>query len=278
MPSSVDRLIEIMAKLRDPETGCPWDVEQTFASIAPYTIEEAYEVSDAIERGDMNDLRDELGDLLLQVIFHSRMAEEAKLFSVDDVADAISDKMLRRHPHVFDDEHIADADAQTIAWEDIKAAEREDKAQQSGTGTPASVLDGVASGLPALTRALKLQKRAARVGFDWADAQLVIEKFREELDELEAELNADTLDEARVQDEVGDLLFTCVNIARQLDIDPEGALRHGNVKFERRFRMLEDTIRSGGRTPEDMSLNELEDAWTAAKVALVLRASNLAGK
>jgi nucleoside triphosphate diphosphatase len=267
-PSNFERLVEIMSRLRDPDTGCPWDVEQTFATIAPYTIEEAYEVADAVERGDMDELRDELGDLLLQVVFHSRMAEEAGMFDVEDVANSISEKMLRRHPHVFTDQRIDNAEAQTIAWEDIKAAERDNKAKRTGAKHPASVLDGVANGLPALTRALKLQKRAARVGFDWADARLVIEKFREELDELDVELNANTLDQSRVQDEVGDLLFTCVNIARQLDIDPESALRHGNIKFERRFRELEENVRADGNKPQSMSLDALEEAWHAAKASL----------
>ncbi len=269
MSSSIDRLVEIMVRLRDPKTGCPWDVKQTFASIAPYTIEEAYEVADTIEKGDMDELRDELGDLLLQVIFHSRMAEELNLFTIDDVADGISDKMLRRHPHVFGDQNMHDADSQTIAWEDIKARERDEKARrQTGSDHPASILEGIANGLPALTRALKLQKRAARVGFDWKDARLVIEKFREELDELEAELNADNRNEDRVQDEVGDMLFTCVNMARQLGIDPESALRHGNIKFEKRFRKLEETVRNNAQQPQDMTLEQLETAWTQAKASL----------
>ncbi len=275
MSSNFSRLIEIMAKLRNPDGGCPWDVEQTFATIAPHTIEEAYEVADAIEHGDMDELRDELGDLLLQVIFHSRMAEELDLFNVDDVVNAISTKMIRRHPHVFGDVSIATADAQTIAWEDQKAQERAHKAAKKNvknndsTDMPHSVLDGVTVALPALTRALKLQNRAARVGFDWADARLVLEKFREEIAELEIELNAADRDvnhdPERIKDEVGDLLFTCVNIARQLDIDPETALRHGNAKFERRFRALEVDVTSKGKKPENMSLNELESAWADVK-------------
>ena len=267
MSSSFDRLTDIMAKLRNPDGGCPWDVEQTFATIVPHTIEEAYEVADAIEHGDMDELRDELGDLLLQVVFHSRMAEEDNLFSVNDVIESITDKMIRRHPHVFGDADIATADAQTIAWEDQKAEERALKA--ANTGEPDSVLDGVTVGLPALTRALKLQKRAARVGFDWADVRLVVEKLHEEIAELDVELGAlekdASHDQGRIQDEVGDLLFTCVNIARQLDIDPETALRHGNAKFERRFRMLETTVIGDGRKPEDLSLDELEQAWKRVK-------------
>ncbi len=275
---NIERLIDIMVRLRDPETGCPWDVEQTFATIAPYTIEEAYEVADAIERGDTGELKDELGDLLLQVIFHSRIAEESGLFNVNDVADAICEKMIRRHPHIFGDgASVADAQAQTLAWEDHKAAERAAKAAKAaarddapvadseGAQVPLSILEGVAVGLPALSRALKLQSRAARVGFDWADARLVIDKFREELDELDEELAAETLDPHRVQDEVGDLLFTCVNVARQLGIDPETALRHGNMKFERRFRKLEETAAQQGTQPGDLSLDALEALWTHAK-------------
>ncbi len=258
------RLVDIMRQLRTPETGCPWDVKQTFGTIAPYTIEEAYEVADAIERGDMDDLRDELGDLLLQVVFHGRMAEEAGLFHVGNIADAISEKMIRRHPHVFADQTISSAEAQTASWEETKARERAEKAHQKQDVMP-SILDDIPVALPALTRALKLQKRAARVGFDWADARLVIEKHREELDELDEELARDAQLPDRVEDEVGDLLFTCVNIARQLGIDPESALRHGNNKFERRFRQLETDVAAQGHQPGDMSLDALENAWSAAK-------------
>ncbi len=263
MSDAFDRLVTIMAKLRDPDGGCPWDLEQSFETIAPYTIEEAYEVADAIQRGDMGDLRSELGDLLLQVVFHARMAAERDLFDADDVANAISDKMVKRHPHVFGDEEVRDAGAQTRAWEDQKAAERADRAAAEGRAP--SVLDDVAVGLPALTRALKLQKRAARIGFDWADVRLVLEKLQEEIEELEAELDGN--DAARLTDEVGDLLFTCVNVARQLGIDPETALRQGNEKFERRFRQLESDVRSRGERPEDLQLNVLEDAWVRAKRA-----------
>lgn len=267
--TSIMTLVGIMEQLRTPVTGCPWDVEQTFETIAPYTIEEAYEVADAIERQDMDDLRDELGDLLLQIVFHSRMAEEANLFHLGEVADTISEKMIRRHPHVFGDAMERDSNSQTIAWEDQKAQERSEKAAKNDSVSSPSVLDGVAITLPALTRALKLQKRAARVGFDWADARLVLEKLREEIDELETELDAaesDTAhDTSRVEDEVGDLLFTCVNIARQLAIDPEIALRHGNAKFERRFRALEANVADMSLKPEDMTLEELESAWSKAK-------------
>jgi len=265
MSESFDRLVAVMAKLRDPDGGCPWDLEQNFSSIAPYTIEEAYEVADAIDRGDMNDLKSELGDLLLQVVFHARMAEENGDFDADQVADAIAEKMIRRHPHVFGGEAIETADAQTLAWEDQKAQERE--ARAAADGRRPSVLDDVAIGLPALTRALKLQKRAARVGFDWADAELVIDKLREEILELEDELkvNSKPVNQDRVRDEVGDLLFTCVNIARQLGIDPEGALKDGNAKFERRFRQLEDDISAAGSSPEALTLDQLEEAWQTAK-------------
>lgn len=272
MSSNFDRLVDIMAQLRNPDGGCPWDVKQSFETIAPYTIEEAYEVADAIEQGDMDELRDELGDLLLQVVFHSRMAEEQHLFNANDVADAISDKMIRRHPHVFADATERDAESQTVAWEDQKARERAEKTARNGSAQEApfpSVLDGVTVGLPALTRALKLQKRAARVGFDWADVRLVLEKFHEEIRELEVELDAAENDPghdpARIVDEVGDLLFVCVNIARQLGIDPETALRHGNAKFERRFRKLETNVADQGRKPEDMPLGDLEKEWVTAK-------------
>jgi MazG family protein len=265
MAASFMRLVKIMKQLRTPGTGCPWDVEQTFETIAPYTIEEAYEVADAIERGNMDDLRDELGDLLLQVVFHGRMAEESDLFHVGDVADAISDKMIRRHPHVFADQVIESAEAQTASWEETKAGERATKVNRSGEAEDTSILADLPVALPALTRAFKLQKRAARVGFDWADARLVIDKFREELDELDAELARKERQNDRIADEVGDLLFTCVNVARQLGIDPETALRHGNAKFERRFRQLETDVNATGAKPQDMTLNALEEAWTAAK-------------
>ncbi len=253
----VQRLIEIMALLRDPEKGCPWDIEQTFATIAPHTIEEAYEVAEAIDQGDMNALVDELGDLLLQVVFHARMAEEQGSFGFDDVVAAISSKLVRRHPHVFGEAEIHTAEAQTASWESLKAAERRDKGRHSA-------MDGVTTGLPALTRALKLQKRAARVGFDWHQAADVLHKFDEETAELVVEMNSGG-DPDRLQDELGDLLFTCVNLARKLNIDPETALRHGNAKFERRFRMVEEMLREKGKTPEQSSLDEMENLWPLAK-------------
>jgi tetrapyrrole methylase family protein/MazG family protein/ATP diphosphatase len=253
----IDRLIAIMARLRDRERGCPWDREQDFATIAPYTIEEAYEVADAIERRDMAALKDELGDLLFQVVFHARMGEEAGLFGFDEVATAITEKMVRRHPHVFGDAEIRSAAAQTEAWEAHKAAEREAK------GEAASVLDGVALALPALLRAAKISRRAARIGFDWPDADAVIDKIEEELDEVE-----DAIDEAAppaaVEEEIGDLLFAAANLARKLDIDPETALRRATAKFERRFRALEVLAKERGVGPD---LDALEALWQEVKTA-----------
>ena len=258
-PRPIDRLLEVMARLRDPNGGCPWDVEQTFETIAPYTIEEAYEVADAIERGDMKDLKEELGDLLLQVVFHSRMAEEAGLFAFEDVAAAISEKLLRRHPHVFGDVSHRTSAEQTVAWEVTKAEER------AGKGRNGSVLDDVPVGLPALTRALKLTKRAGRVGFDWPSVREVLAKLDEEVGELTAEIDAGDLEKAR--EELGDLLFVCANLARKLDVEPEDALRGANAKFVRRFHAIERGLAEQGRTPEQATLQEMEDLWTAAKLA-----------
>jgi ATP diphosphatase len=261
-PYDVSDLRLIMQKLRDPDTGCPWDVVQDFASIAPYTVEEAYEVADAIDQQDMEQLKGELGDLLLQVYFHAQMAEEAGFFDFEDVVDGISAKMVKRHPHVFARMSVADADAQTKAWEDQKAAERAAKAEAEGR-TP-SVLDDVARGLPALMRAEKLQKRAARVGFDWPTPAPVIDQVREELAEVVAEIDAGSAPD-RLEDELGDLLFTCVNLARKLKIDPETALRRTNAKFERRFQAIESDAHSKSRTLPDMTLAEMEAAWVRAK-------------
>lgn len=261
----IKRLIDIMALLRDPDNGCPWDIEQTFASIAPHTIEEAYEVAEAIELGDMPGLVDELGDLLLQVVFHARMAEEDALFAFDDVAEAICDKLVRRHPHIFGDAEITTTEAQTRSWESLKAAERAQKSDKSDKSAPHSALDGVTTGLPALTRALKLQKRAARVGFDWHQASDVLAKFDEESREMAVEMASGAAKE-RLQDELGDLLFTCVNLARKLDIDPETALRHGNAKFERRFKVVEALLARDGKTPESSTLDEMDGLWRQAKV------------
>jgi nucleoside triphosphate diphosphatase len=253
----MDRLIAIMARLRDPVRGCPWDKEQDFATIAPYTIEEAYEVADAIERADLAGLKEELGDLLLQVVFHARMAEEAGHFAFDDVAAAISDKMVRRHPHVFGDADIGSVAAQNEAWEAHKAAER----QQAGAAD--SVLDGVALALPALLRAAKVSRRAARIGFDWPDADSVIDKIEEELDEIEDEIDDDA-PKAVLEEEVGDLLFAAANLARKLEIEPETALRRATAKFERRFRQVETLARERGIGRD---LDELEDLWDEVKRA-----------
>ena len=259
MTTSVDRLNAIMARLRAPVGGCPWDVEQTFETIAPYTLEEAYEVGDAIERGDMDDLKSELGDLLFQVVFHARMAEEQGLFVFDDVANAIADKLERRHPHVFVDEAAkADGVAQKARWEDIKAAERKAKAQHG-------VLDDVPVGLPALARAAKLTKRAARVGFDWPSTDDVFDKLHEDVAELRAEIAAGDLDKAR--GEVGDLLFVVANLARKLGVEPEDALRGSNAKFVRRFGFIEAELAKAGRTPEQSDLAEMDGLWDAAKAA-----------
>ncbi len=251
---SMARLLAIMRRLRDPETGCPWDIAQDFASIAPYTIEEAHEVADVIERQAWGELRGELGDLLLQTVYHAQMADEAGLFGFDDVVRAISDKMVARHPHVFGDENRDKSAAQQTAdWERIKAAER----------GPARVLDGVALGLPALTRAVKLQKRAARVGFDWPSTDEVVAKIAEEAAELvEAR---DQLTEAEVAEEFGDLLFVMANLARHLNVDPEAALRATNAKFTRRFGRIEDWLAEAGKTPDQSDLAEMDALWNRAK-------------
>ena len=255
----IEHLRGIMATLRSPDGGCPWDMEQTFATIAPYTIEEAYEVADAIERGDFNELKSELGDLLFQVVFHARMAEEAGLFAFDDVASAMSDKLIRRHPHVFADEDAQiSGPAQKLRWEDIKAAERTAKSQHG-------VLDDVPVSLPALARAAKLTKRAARVGFDWPSTDEVFDKLHEEVAELRAEIAAGDLDKAR--EEMGDLLFVVANLARKLGVEPEDALRGTNAKFVRRFGFIEAELARDGRTPEQSDLAEMDSLWDAAKVA-----------
>jgi ATP diphosphatase len=260
----IDQLLEIMAKLRDPEGGCPWDIEQTFATIAPYTIEEAYEVADAIARGDLGDLRDELGDLLLQVVFHARMAEEAGAFAFGDVVTAICDKMVRRHPHVFGEAIVADEREQRRAWEEHKAQERANK--DDAGGTRSSALDGVAVALPALMRAEKLGKRAARTGFDWPDMTGVLAKVDEEIAEVKAELAGGS--QERIGEEVGDLLFACANLARRAGVDAETALRGANRRFEARFRHLESAVRVSGRDTNELALVELEALWQAAKKAL----------
>ncbi|MDA7430592.1 nucleoside triphosphate pyrophosphohydrolase [Primorskyibacter aestuariivivens] len=253
------RLLEIMRRLRDPETGCPWDIEQDFSTIAPYTIEEAYEVADAIEREAWDELKGELGDLLFQSVFHAQMASEKGLFSFDEVADTMSDKMVARHPHVFGDEsRDKSAEQQTADWEAIKAAERAGKAQ-------GGALDGVAVGLPALLRAFKLQKRAARVGFDWPEVDQVLDKISEEARELvEAR---ESLPQDKIEEEMGDLLFVMANLARHLDVDPEAALRRANGKFIRRFASIEAALAEQGKRPEDATLEEMDALWDAAKAA-----------
>jgi nucleoside triphosphate diphosphatase len=259
MTPSLDRLLAIMAQLRDPEHGCPWDRAQDFATIAPYTIEEAYEVADAITRDDTAALKDELGDLLFQVVFHARMAEEAKLFAFDDVAAAIVDKMLRRHPHVFGNAKISSVAAQNEAWEMHKEVERQARARRGKERE--SVLDGVALALPALSRAAKIQRRAARFGFDWPDEAGVFAKIEEEIVELRDEIGRDA-DKGALEDEVGDLLFAVTNLARKLEIDPETALRRATAKFERRFRRVE-TLATESAT--GMDLDALEALWQEAK-------------
>jgi ATP diphosphatase len=264
----INRLNAIMAALRTPESGCSWDLEQTFATIVPYTLEEAYEVADAIERGDVADLREELGDLLLQVVFHARMAEEEDQFDFGDVVEAITRKLIRRHPHVFGDARDLTSDEVKALWGRIKAEEKRERAEaRRAAGRPAEeatgALAGVPLALPALTRALKLQQKAGKVGFDWNDPRAVLAKLREEIDEVEAELDAN--DAERVAGEVGDLLFAVANLARHLKVDPETALRGANAKFERRFAHIEARLGEAGRTPADATLDEMEALWGEAK-------------
>jgi ATP diphosphatase len=265
----IGRLIEIMARLREPGRGCPWDLEQTFASIAPFTIEEAYEVADAIARGDMIDLRDELGDLLLQVVFHAQMAEEAGLFDFGAVVEAITMKLIRRHPHVFGDKRARDPASVKALWGAIKAEEKRDRAEaRAAAGLPPQVssqaTSGVPAGLPALMRALRLQEKAGAVGFDWNDARAVLAKTREEVAEVETEIGAGA-EPDRLSDELGDLLFAVVNLARHLRVDPELALRAANAKFERRFAHVETRLAEDGRKPETAGLEMMEALWSEAK-------------
>jgi ATP diphosphatase len=261
----INRLLEIMAALRTPNTGCPWDLAQDFSTIAPYTIEEAYEVADAIARRDLHDLRDELGDLLLQVVFHARMADEQKEFDFGDVVQSITEKLLRRHPHVFGSVDRMAPEAVAGLWDRIKAEEKAERAARRGVSEREGALAGVPTGLPALTRALKLQEKARKVGFDWNDPMAVLAKIREEADEIESEIAAGERDRAAA--EVGDLLFAAVNLARHLKIDPEGALRATNVKFERRFAAIEHTLAARGKTPADASLAEMDAIWNEVKAA-----------
>lgn len=256
-------LVEVMRRLRDPKDGCPWDVEQDFSSIAPYTLEEAYEVYDAIVRSDLSDLKEELGDLLLQVVFHSQMAKEAGAFGIEDVAETIVEKMLRRHPHVFADADIATADAQTIAWEEVKAQERANKSQSAQADKPPSAMDGVAIALPALTRSEKLLKRAARTGFEWPSVQELQAKLAEELAEIEDA--ASKQDQQAVEEEVGDFLIVAANIARFYKVDPEASLRKANEKFEKRFRRMERLATDGGEAFQELSLEEKLSLWRRVK-------------
>lgn len=258
---TLQRLVEIMAQLRDPDSGCPWDREQTLETIVPYTIEEAYEVADSIAKADMGELCSELGDLLFQVVFYARIASEQGHFNLDDVIHGICEKMVRRHPHVFGDARVANADEQSIVWEQLKAQERQSRA----TEEPVHHLQGIAHALPALLRATKLQKRAAKIGFDWPDSEGVLAKVREELGELEAELNRPRIDEARVADEMGDLLFSCVNLSRHLGLDAENLLRAANGKFEARFNAMESILRGRGTTLEASDLSVMDAAWNEAK-------------
>ena len=256
------KLLAIMAKLRDPKGGCPWDLDQTFRTIVPHTIEEAYEVADAIEQDDLESLQSELGDLLFQTVFYAQMAREAGRFDMADVLRGLNDKMIRRHPHVFGNLEIADAAEQTHAWEKQKAEER--AAEAAAKGLKPSAIDGVIPGLPALTRAEKLQKRAARVGFDWPEAAQVLDKIGEETQEIRAALEEKASKDS-VAEEIGDLLFAVVNLARHLEIDSEGALRAANRKFERRFRKVEAILAAQGKEPAGSTLDEMEAAWVEAK-------------
>lgn len=266
----IARLVEIMAALRTPETGCPWDLEQNFSTVAPYTIEEAYEVVDAIERGDLADLKDELGDLLLQVVFHARLAQEQGLFEMGDVVEAITTKLIRRHPHVFGTARdLSPAEVKAL-WGQIKEAEKAERtANRAALGLPpdtkGGALDGVPAVLPAMTRALKLQEKAGRVGFDWNDARAVLAKIREETDEVSEALDAGGTE--AIKDEVGDLLFAVVNLARHAGVDPEAALRGTNEKFIRRFGFLEGALATRGVKPQEATLEEMEALWQQAKQA-----------
>lgn len=256
---AISSLVEIMAALRNPEGGCPWDLEQDYDSIAPYTIEEAYEVFDAIERKDFSHLKDELGDLLFQAVYHAQMASEDKHFNFEDVVENICDKMIRRHPHVFSGAQERTSDGQTVAWEEIKAAERAQNGNEAS-----GVLDGLPLALPALLRSLKLQKRAARVGFDWPDVAGVIDKFSEEVEEFYDEM-PEPVDTDRLEDEFGDALFALVNVGRHFKLDPEKALRRANGKFVRRFEHIENRLAETGRTPQDVDLDAMEALWVEAK-------------
>ncbi|KPB01360.1 nucleoside triphosphate pyrophosphohydrolase [Ahrensia marina] len=268
--NDIKRLVDIMARLRDPQNGCAWDVEQTFETIMPYTIEEAYEVADAIERGDMDDLADELGDLLLQVVYHARMAEEAGLFAFGDVVHAVTDKMIRRHPHVFGPDNTRSMTMAKGMWEKVKAQEKADKAKrQLEAGTISkrpSLLDDVPRAQPSLMRSLKLQKKAATVGFDWSEAEPILDKIHEEIGELSEAMQSG--DEKHITEEYGDLLFVMVNLGRHLGIEAEAALAGTNLKFSRRFAFIEEKLDQAGKSIKDASLDEMEALWQLAKTEL----------
>lgn len=266
---NIERLVEIMAALRDPVTGCPWDVEQSFATIAPYTVEEAFEVADAIARENFPDLCDELGDLLLQVVYHARLGEEVGAFDFGDVVEAITRKMIRRHPHVFGDDEARSAGAAKGFWEKIKAEEKRERSllQTNKAEAASQLLDAVSAGMPALARAVKLQKKASSVGFDWHDPRAVLDKLREETGEVAAEIDRSPRKKDRIADEIGDLLFTVANLARHLDIDPDQALRRTNAKFVWRFGQIEKSLSDAGRSLNDTSLDEMESLWKRAKMA-----------
>lgn len=262
--TGIANLLEIMARLRNPQGGCPWDLEQTFATIAPYTIEEAFEVADAIARGNIEDLKEELGDLLLQVVFHSQIAEEAGLFKFEDVVEAISNKMIRRHPHVFGDGSASSLGEVRKTWEAIKAEEKVRK----NNGGPSRYLDDVPSNLPALMQAVKLTSRAAKVGFDWPDVPLVLKKLAEEIGELQHEVLAEPAAKEKIEDELGDVLFVLANLARKLDIDPESAVRGTNQKFTERFHRIEELLEAKGKQLSDSDLEEMDKLWDQAKAEL----------
>ena len=266
---NIQRLIEIMAALRTPETGCPWDLKQDFATIAPYTVEEAHEVAEAIARNDLDDLKDELGDLLLQVVFHARMAQEQDAFEFGDVVQAITEKLIRRHPHVFGDTRHLTPDEVKGLWDKIKAEEKAERRLRRGMDEEAGALAGIPSGLPALTRALKLQQQASKVGFDWNDPRAVLDKIKEETVEIERALDAD--DHAAVAGEIGDLMFALVNLARHLEVDSETSLRGTNAKFERRFAAIEAALARLGKTPSEATLAEMDALWDQAKAEETIR-------
>ena len=259
----MNQLLEIMKSLRNPDSGCPWDIEQKFSTIAPYTIEEAYEVADAIAREDMDELCSELGDLLFQVVYHSQMADEQGLFSFRDVTENINEKLIHRHPHVFGESEVTDAASQSLAWEAIKAQERSEK--QGKAGQEQGLLNGINQAMPALARAQKLQSRAATVGFDWNETQTVLDKIKEELAEVEEEINSETQNAEKIEGEIGDLLFTCVNLARHFHIDSESAVRRTNRKFEKRFAYIEHSLRDQGTDMRDATLELMDKLWDEAK-------------